>query len=212
MKNEENFDNNYDSTCYNLTINFNKLNLFQAKEAFNNYQLKVYLLQLNDYFKKYTLIKLFNNYNKNHPLQTSLSSNNNDDDILRFTLRICNQNENLIQLQLKFQLEFIQAKKLFINFFDINLNELCIGNLNGNEIDNQKILNSKMLNLLSSRPNKTISMLSSSSSSIADEINNSVNNPPQAVVTNMKIHLLLPIILSSLFVAVFVLLAVFLRR
>ena len=196
VSNENNFDNNKESVCYNLTINFNTMNLFQLRELYNNYKLKVYLLQLNDFLKKYSLIKTFINKE---------TTNIQADDILKFTLKICNQNENLVQLQLKFQLEFIQAKKIFVNFFDMNLNEAC-----NKKVDDNFGLKSgknKLLNFISIKSTKT-SVLN-----VYDELNNStLNNKSSNHSTNYKIHILLPILLSCLLVGSLVLLLLFLKR
>jgi hypothetical protein len=203
VSNENNFDNNKDSVCYNLTINFNTMNLFQMRELYNNYKLKVYLLQLNDFFKKYSLIKTFTSNNR--------ESTSQNDDVLKFTLKICNQNENLVQLQLKFQLEFIQAKKIFVNFFDMNLNEACNSKVENSMINkNTKNLN-KILNIISFKSTKsTLNTLIKN-----DELVNStkaINNQSSNSASNMKINVLLPVLLSCLFVAFIVVLIVFLRR
>ena len=194
VSNENNFDNNKDSVCYNLTINFNTMNLFQLRELYNNYKLKVYLLQLNDFFKKYSLIKTF----------TSMNRDSQNDEVLKFTLKICNQNENLVQLQLKFQLEFIQAKKIFVNFFDMNLNDAC--NPKGDNFMTNKNSKNKILNVISFKSTK---------STKTDELVNTtiaISNQPSNSTSNMKINVLLPILLSCLFVACIVVLIVFLKR
>lgn len=176
------------------------MNLFQLRDLYNNYKLKVYLLQLNDFFKKYSLIKTF--YSKD-------TSQNNNDDLLKFTLKICNQNENLVQLQLKFQLEFIQAKRIYVNFFDMNLNDACSQKGDANSSKNYKIVN-KILNVISSKSTK-LSSLSNADESIAAS-NTTTSNQLNSTSSNMKIHIMLPILISSLVVVSLVLLLIFLRK
>ncbi len=119
-----------------------------------------------------------------------------NDDLLIFTLKICNQNENLIQLQLKFQLEFIQAKKIYVNFFDMSLNEVC---------NKKKPGNNKILNVISTK--------SSFIAQKIDELNSTISSSSSiSSSSNIKIHILLPVMLSSLFVASLVLLVIFLKR